>query len=344
MLKTGTPLWAASCSTSASGPVRTPMAATWRERTRAVSCTDSPRESCSSASPRTIGKPPSSWMPAWKDTRVRVDGFWKSSATLRPSSAREASGSRLSASARSRIACRSSAPSSAPVSRWRGKCGNVRRCMNVLTWNLFHGRAVPPAGRSLQREFAAALAGWEWDVALLQEVPPWWPAELAAEHDVALTSRNALLPVRRWHAERRPDLLRAGGGSANAILVRGGERIAGRARRRLRLWPERRVVHAVRLEPSRLWGANLHAQVHSAQRAQADTALAARTVLRWAGEGPAILGGDFNQRRPAAEGFAYLGGSYVDHVLARGLVADGRPVVLDRGPLSDHAPVLIGLR
>ena len=50
--------------------------------------------------------------------------------------------------------------------------------MRVLTWNLLHGRAVPPAGRDLFDEFADALAGWEWDVALLQEVPPWWPAEL----------------------------------------------------------------------------------------------------------------------------------------------------------------------
>ena len=50
--------------------------------------------------------------------------------------------------------------------------------MLVLTWNLFHGRAVPPAGRDLLGDFAAALAGWDWDVALLQEVPPWWPPEL----------------------------------------------------------------------------------------------------------------------------------------------------------------------
>ena len=50
--------------------------------------------------------------------------------------------------------------------------------MRVLTWNLFHGRAVPDAPRSLRAEFAAAIAGWSWDVALLQEVPPWWPPEL----------------------------------------------------------------------------------------------------------------------------------------------------------------------
>src|SRR5688572_13501753 len=47
--------------------------------------------------------------------------------------------------------------------------------LRVLTWNLFHGRARPPAGRPLLNEFARALAGWDWDVALLQEVPPWWP-------------------------------------------------------------------------------------------------------------------------------------------------------------------------
>ncbi|HVW17558.1 MAG TPA: endonuclease/exonuclease/phosphatase family protein, partial [Solirubrobacteraceae bacterium] len=73
--------------------------------------------------------------------------------------------------------------------------------MRVLTWNLFNGRAVPTAGRPLLEEFAAAIAGWEWDVALLQEVPPWWPPSLAlaaaAEQRTALTSRNAVLPLRR---------------------------------------------------------------------------------------------------------------------------------------------------
>ncbi len=52
--------------------------------------------------------------------------------------------------------------------------------MLVLTWNLFHGRAVPSAGRPLLSEYAATIAGWGWDLALLQEVPPWWPPILAA--------------------------------------------------------------------------------------------------------------------------------------------------------------------
>ena len=51
--------------------------------------------------------------------------------------------------------------------------------MRVITWNLFHGRSVPDTPRSLLEEFGSTLAAWEWDVALLQEVPPWWPGPLA---------------------------------------------------------------------------------------------------------------------------------------------------------------------
>ena len=51
--------------------------------------------------------------------------------------------------------------------------------VRILTWNLFHGRAVPDVPRPLGGAFARMLAGWDWDVALLQEVPPWWPPRLA---------------------------------------------------------------------------------------------------------------------------------------------------------------------
>ncbi len=217
--------------------------------------------------------------------------------------------------------------------------------MRVLTWNLFHGRAVPPAGRDLRAEFAAALAGWDWDVALLQEVPPWWPPHLAAaagaQERTALTSRNALLAVRRFLAERWPDLVKSNGGGANAILVR-SEAIAEHRQVTLRRWPERRVCHGVRLG-SGLWLSNLHAQVHSEERAQADIARAARATLSWAGAAPAVLGGDLNVREPFAPGFRPLGGHGVDHVLGRGLRRAGEPVILDRGELSDHAPVLVSV-
>src|SRR4051794_24137599 len=218
--------------------------------------------------------------------------------------------------------------------------------MLVLTWNLFHGRAVPPAGRDLQSEFAAALAGWTWDAALLQEVPPWWPPVLAlatgAEQCCTLTSRNALLPLRRTVARRRPDLIKSNGGGANAILVRGAA-ITAHRRRRLRRWPERRVVHAVALDTG-VWVANVHTQVHSESRAQADLGHAAEAALDWAGGAPLILGGDFNVRRPAElPGLFHAGGHGVDHVLARGFTPAGPARVVERGGLSDHAPVAIEL-
>ena len=66
-----------------------------------------------------------------------------------------------------------------------------------------------------------------------------------------------------------------------------------------------------------------------------------RSTLAWAGGGPALLGGDFNVRRPAAQGFEWLGGHGVDHVLGHGLRAVGTSETPDRGELSDHAPVIV---
>jgi endonuclease/exonuclease/phosphatase family metal-dependent hydrolase len=217
--------------------------------------------------------------------------------------------------------------------------------MRVLTWNVFHGRAVPPAGRDLQPRFAAALAGWDWDVALLQEVPPWWPQALAracgAEMRTALTSRNALPALRRFAATRAPDLVKSNGGGANAILVRpAAGPIAAHRRVLLRRWPERRVCHAVALA-SGAWIANLHAQVHSPRRAQADIERAAAAALAWAAGRPVLLGGDLNVRDPVAGGLERLGGHGVDHLLGRGLRATGAPAIPDRGDLSDHAPVIV---
>jgi endonuclease/exonuclease/phosphatase family metal-dependent hydrolase len=214
--------------------------------------------------------------------------------------------------------------------------------LRVLTWNLMHGRAVPPAGRDLLDEFAAAFGRWRWDVALLQEVPPWWPSllsgRLGAGARRVLTSRNALLPLRRAIAVRWPDLIKSNGGGANAILVRSGDIVKHRTRR-LCWRPERRWVHAVRLGEG-VWVGNLHATVHDVPAAARDCELAAATVLNWAGAEPAILGGDFNLRRLSLDGFVYAGGNDVDHLFARGLTARGVQV-LDRGYLSDHAPVAV---
>jgi endonuclease/exonuclease/phosphatase family metal-dependent hydrolase len=216
--------------------------------------------------------------------------------------------------------------------------------LRVLTWNLFHGRAVPPRDADLLDAFAERLSGWSWDVALLQEVPPWWPPPLAracaAEERHALTSRNALPPVRRFVASRRPELSKANGGGCNAILVRGLGGVAAHARRRLRAWPERRVVHAVRVGGG-LWFANVHASTHP-PRARRDLAQARAAVLRWAGDAPLVLGGDFNVTHHVLPGFAHAGSSHVDHVFTRGL-APASAEVLERGTLSDHAPLRVTL-
>lgn len=211
--------------------------------------------------------------------------------------------------------------------------------MLVLTWNLKHGRAVPSAGRELFAEFAAALAGWQWDIALLQEVPPWWPpglaARLGAEQRTVLTSRNSLLALRRAIAVRWPDLIKSNGGGANAILVRGGRRIVEHRVRRLSLLPERRWVHGVGLADG-TWVANLHLQ-GTVEQAQ----VAARAALSWAGPAPLVLGGDFNLRSLQLDGFVVAGSSDVDHVLARGLAVAGPARLLEAGALSDHVPLLV---
>src|SRR3954462_10755236 len=143
--------------------------------------------------------------------------------------------------------------------------------MRVLTWNLFHGRSKPEAPHSLLPDFAARIAGWEWDVALLQEVLPWWPPELGraagASARMALTSRNVLPPLQRLGAEPRPHVIKSWAGGCNAILVR-GQAIREHRFRLLRFLPERRVVHGVRLEDG-TWVSNVHTQVHFARSAQA---------------------------------------------------------------------------
>ena len=217
--------------------------------------------------------------------------------------------------------------------------------LRVLSWNLYHGRAVPPAGRDLLDEYASTLASWRWDVALLQEVPPWWPAPLAAAAEASwarvLTSRNWFLALQRFLAVRWPDRMRSSGGGSNAILVRGA-RIEEHRRRRVRWWPERRMVHAVRLD-SGLWVANMHLTVPRDDLAQADLGRALRAVAEWAGDAPLVFGGDVNQRRPRAAGLEHVAGNHVDHLFVRGLRRVGKAQLLERGHLSDHAPLAVDL-
>jgi endonuclease/exonuclease/phosphatase family metal-dependent hydrolase len=216
--------------------------------------------------------------------------------------------------------------------------------MRVLTWNLFHGRSLPGSGRDLTAEFATAIAAWEWDVALLQEVPPWFPVRLGAASGASVrsarTSRGWVAPLRGL-ARVAPDLVKSWGGGVNAILVRQGPITRHRVAT-LRRLPERRVMHGVRLQDG-TWVCNVHAQVRPPLAARNDIATAGRLALEWAGEARVLLGGDFNVTDPAVTGLRRMGGSGVDLVLARGFAHPVRTMP-DRHGLSDHAPVLLELQ
>jgi hypothetical protein len=151
-----------------------------------------------------------------------------------------------------------------------------------------------------------------------------------------LTSRNALLPLRRAIAERWPDLIKSNGGGCNAILVRGAK-VAEHCTFRLCFWPERRWLHAVRLT-SGTWICNLHAggPAGDAERGR-------ERALEWAAGAPLVLGGDFNIHSLSLPGLIHAGGCGPDHVFAAGLEPVGGVELLDRGRLSDHDPVVVML-
>jgi endonuclease/exonuclease/phosphatase family metal-dependent hydrolase len=220
----------------------------------------------------------------------------------------------------------------------------------ILSWNLFHGRSLPPTRHALLRQFAAQLAEWRWDVALLQEAPPWWLAELAraagAERRRALTSRNALPALRRALAERDPELIKSNGGGCNAILAR--RPIAEHATLRLRTWPERRVAQLARLRDGTCV-VNFHASTRAAL-AEHELRRLWQRALDWAGGDPLILGGDLNLRAPRApDAAAHVARCHVDHIFVRGLAPVGQAQALHRRvaldgrsvELSDHAPLRV---
>ena len=177
--------------------------------------------------------------------------------------------------------------------------------MLVLTWNLFHGRSVPDAPREQLADFAARLAGWEWDVALLQEVPPWWPPELGracgASARTALTSRNWVLSALALGRAAAPGLIKSWGGGANAILVRGEAvgrapcphaALVARAARGARRAPGARLVGLQPARPGALRGER--AGRRRAGRADRDA---------WSAGAPVVLGGDLNRATRRAPGF-----------------------------------------
>jgi endonuclease/exonuclease/phosphatase family metal-dependent hydrolase len=263
--------------------------------------------------------------------------------------------------------------------------------IRALSWNLFHGRDAPPnpalltwrsrllrvterddthvqVNRSLQPEFAATLAGWDWDIALLQEAPPTWLCRLAqaaqASGASVLTSRNIGQAARTLVARVNPDLIASGEGGSNQLLARPPWRLAEVRRHTLTLRPERRRMIWARLEHpehGQICAANLHATAHVPKAAERDVRDAALTALDWSRELPLVFGGDLNLRPAETELFDWLASEHgfspptapdaIDHILARGLEVAEPPRRLPpesrelRQPcgrairLSDHAPV-----
>jgi len=187
----------------------------------------------------------------------------------------------------------------------------------------------------LRREFAGLLAGWEWDVALLQEAPPRWLGDLeratGAQGERALTSRNSLAWLRAALAEWNPDLIASNEGGSNMVLARPPARIVASERVVLATAPERRVLLLTRLaipaeaaglaeatptadpaSPGRsvppagrtLVVACTHLSVPATGNGAAEALNAAEIASAWAAGAPLVLGGDLNLR-PARQPDAF---------------------------------------
>ncbi|MFL5825823.1 MAG: endonuclease/exonuclease/phosphatase family protein [Thermoleophilaceae bacterium] len=263
--------------------------------------------------------------------------------------------------------------------------------IRALSWNLFHGRDAPPnpalftwrsrllrvterddthvqVNRCLLPEFAGKLAGWDWDIALLQEAPPDWLRPLAqaarASGASVLTSRNVGHLARTLVARVNPDLIASHEGGSNQVLARPPWRLAEVRRHTLTLCPERRRMIWVRMEhpeQGAICAATLHATAHVPKAAERDVREAALTALDWSGELPLVFGGDMNLRPAETELFDWLSREHgfsqptapnaIDHILARRLEVAEPPRRLPPEArelpqpcgrvlrLSDHAPV-----
>lgn len=262
--------------------------------------------------------------------------------------------------------------------------------IRTLTWNLFHGRDHPPdpslctrrsrllrvtetnsthaqVNRSLREEFAGTLAGFAWEVALLQEAPPHWLTALgrragAQSGALALTARNWGAPVRRRLAELNPDLVSVFEGGSNQVLVRRPWRITESRRLTLTHRPERRRMLWARLVApggASLCVANMHLTSFDSPAAGREALLAAERAVEWARDDPLVFGGDLNMPEVSDHLWRRFGlgpappPETTDHLLGRGIEMLEPPRALPpaarevpAGPagravrLSDHAPVV----
>jgi endonuclease/exonuclease/phosphatase family metal-dependent hydrolase len=239
----------------------------------------------------------------------------------------------------------------------------------VLSWNVFHGRDHPPdpalytcrsklfkttergavyaqVNRSLLDEFASTIAGAEWSVCLLQEMPPAWAPAIArragAEPHLILTSRNQLGRLRRRLGRWNPDLLGSWEGGSNLVLVRPPWRIGRRGAALLNPLPRRGLrerrwmaLLALGARGAEVCVANLHASAGGGFQSEEDVRGAARIAIDFARDRPLVFGGDLNLRPRTSPLFTELEQLFglgaptapdaIDHILARGLTVHERP-------------------
>src|SRR3954465_12679645 len=139
-LTTGPPPAEAMASMRSCPNVRQTIAAAWRPSTRAVSSIGSPRPSWLLPGSHTSGEPPSSATPTENDTRVRVDGLSKRTATVRGTPWGAASG--VGAAAVCRVALSEAASASTSACSAGSRSSSLRKCLTVVTVRL-RSRSAP---------------------------------------------------------------------------------------------------------------------------------------------------------------------------------------------------------
>ena len=255
------------------------------------------------------------------------------SATVAPSSTREDSGAALRASARSRSASSSARVNSVPVSRWRVMAGGARECtvaqmsVQVLSWNLKHGRAEP-VGRALSARRVRRRAG---RLGMGRGPAAGGAAVVAARARSRHRSERA---QRLDLAQRRvAGAPRAGHPLARLRQVKRGRRKCDARARSRRSSRTPGVVCACGPSAARCTASGCGGSVPGRTLDRQPARHRARHRGRGArqrpeprrpscaGQSPApcVLGGDFNLRELALPGFAHAGGHDVDHVFVHGL-------------------------
>jgi endonuclease/exonuclease/phosphatase family metal-dependent hydrolase len=230
----------------------------------------------------------------------------------------------------------------------------------VRTWNVYHGRSVPPGRRMHLRRMVDLVTGDRPDLVALQEVPVWAVGRLEGWSGMtarAVVTVPPLLPgvLARVVTSLAPERLRSlVTGQANVLLA--GSRLRLGVGRAFLLNPGHRRFDWLRGRGQQRWChaqevsagdgpafvvANLHAS-HPPRQAGAEIA---RAVAFLAGAERCVLAGDFNISAPRLKGFSEpIAG--IDQILVRGLEYDNPPRAWKRDRrrvdgvlLSDHPVV-----